>query len=285
MLNYRYLFVVLLAVSAVACQPYRPSHVSYAPAAAPEDDYPFAYADAQRNTYLRELRERYDLNALTEGLSDDRDRALTIMNWAHRTWKRRRSNGVDPNRALVILNEPDAWGSCRCVEYSAFTAAALSSLGMTTRLVELQKENAADNRTRGGRVVAEVWLADRQKWAMLDPEFNLMPMREEVALNAVELKEALQEKDKVWFATDRRRARLLRRQEYKSFIHPYLFFVGVRFDERKLPNPAAPVTLEGKTRLMLLPEDVEAPNTFERELPLEDYTFTYSRKAFYAEPE
>jgi hypothetical protein len=275
--------LILFLTVMTACHPYKPGTVTYQPATA-ERELPFEYADPDENEALRTLRETYDLDELIAGATSDRERALRILNWTKGRWNHHGHAVAKNMDALSILEGAEQGTNYRCVEYSVVAASALASVGLPARTVGLKKQNAAKNRTRGGHVVTEVWLADEEKWAMLDGEYNLMPVLDGKPLNAVELKLALQDKERVVFTSLAGPAKLFKRENYRTFIHPYLYFIDTRFDQRKLPDNQDLVTYEGTTRVMLVPDASPTLETFERTTPLTGYTFTKSVEDFYLPP-
>jgi hypothetical protein len=275
--------ILLLAILLVGCHPYRPATVTYRPAEA-EMKLPFAYADPDNNQVLQTLRDRYGLEELLVGARNDQERALRLLDWTNQRWNHHGHAVAEKMDALSILEGAEKGTNYRCVEYSVVAASAFAAMGMPARAVGLKKQNAATNRTRGGHVVAEVWLEDEGKWALVDGEFNIMPILDGKPLNAVELKQALQEKKPIQYTSMEGPAKMLKRKNYRNFIHPYLYFIDTRFDQRKLADNDDVITYEGTTRVMLLPDSAGRLETFERNTQLTGYTFTKSVGDFYTPP-
>ena len=246
--------------------------------------YPFVYADTTGNAYLRKLRQQYGLEGALQTASSDRERALILNDWSRKRWKGHGNRLPTASDALTILEEAAAGRKFRCVEYATVASAAMSSVGMPSRRVGLKKKNVETTIRGGGHVVTEVWLADEQQWAFLDGEYNLMPVLNGRALNAVEFKEALQNEEAVTFVSAAGPVAPAKQQRYLAFIERYLYYINARFDERKLAEPYERVTYQGKTQLMLVPKGAAEPQRFERKQSMDKFVYTTSREDFYEAP-
>ncbi len=246
--------------------------------------YPFAYADTGGNTYLRELRDEYDLTGVIADATSDRERALRVLDWTNRQWKGHGKKLPTNNDALTILEEADSGRKFRCVEYATVASAALSSLGMPSRRLGLKKKTVETAVAGGGHMVTEVWLADEGKWAVLDGEYNLMPVANGKALNAVEFKRALQSDRPVAFVSGAGPVKPAQQKRYLDFIERYLYYFNVRFDERKLPEPYERIAFQAKTQLMLVPKGAAEPTRFQRKRAMDKFIYTRSVADFYEAP-
>ena len=247
--------------------------------------YPFAYADTTDNTYLRELRDEHDLKKVVAGATSDRERALRVLNWTNRQWKGHGKKLPTSNDALTILEEAESGRKFRCVEYATVASAALSSLGMPSRRLGLKKKTVETAVAGGGHMVTEVWLADENKWAVLDGEYNLMPTVNGKALNAVEFKRALQSDQPIAFISGAGPVTSAQQKRYLDFIERYLYYFNVRFDERKLPEPYVRIVFQEKTQLMLVPKGAAEPTRFQRRRTMDKFVYTRSVADFYAAPQ
>ncbi len=154
-------------------------------------------------------------------------------------------------------------------------AAALSAVGIPARVLGLQRADVETARSGAGHVVAEAWLADRGKWIMVDGQWDVIPVRGQTPLNAVELQQALAAR-----AGDLRVESLSGTStwRYRRWIAPYLYHF--------LVTPRAWVTgaPAGDSGLMLLPIGVQPPQRFQRRWAQEPYRSTRSPAEFYAPP-
>ena len=267
----------------VSCQVTRHEPISYAPASPPRI-FPFAYADTAGNEYLRRLRTDHDLEALIAGVDSDRERALVVLDWTRKRWNGHGKKAHTDQNALNILEESGKGRKFRCVEYSTVLTAALASVGMPARRVGLKKKSVETALYGAGHMVAEVWLADENKWALLDGQYNLLPIADGKPLNAIEFKRALQEEQRVDFLSYQQVVGPLKRRNYLGFIERYLYFVNVRFDERMLPEPYERLAYGGKTQLMLVPLGVPEPTKFQRKQVMDRFVYTRSVADMYGSP-
>ncbi|CAH1002388.1 hypothetical protein LEM8419_03287 [Neolewinella maritima] len=246
--------------------------------------YPFEYADTAGNTYLRELREEYRLEGVVAGAQSDRERALRVLDWSRKQWNGHGKKLPSKGDALTILEEADRGRKFRCVEYATVTSAALSALGMPSRRVGLKKKSVETAVAGGGHMVAEVWLADEDKWVVIDGEYNLMPVVNGRALNAVEFKRALQNDEAVGYVSAAGPVKPAKQKRYREFIERYLYYFNTRFDERRLAQPYSPITYQGKTQLMLVPKGAAEPTRFQRKRMMDKFIYTRSVADFYEAP-
>ena len=246
--------------------------------------YPFVYADTTGNDYLRELRDGHGLRQVVAGATSDRERALRVLNWSHQQWGGHGKTLPSNGDALTILEEANRGRKFRCVEYATVASAAMSSLGMPSRRLGLKKKTVETAVAGGGHMVAEVWLADEGKWAVVDGEYNLMPVVNGKALNALEFKRALQSDKPVAFVSAAGPVKKGKQKRYHDFIERYLYYFNVRFDERKLGASYERITFQGKTQLMLVPKGAAEPTRFQRKRTMDKFIYTRSAEDFYAAP-
>ena len=266
-----------------SCKVTKPETVAYEPATG-ETIYPFVYADTVGHTYLRALRDGYGLEEVIAGASSDRERALLLTHWARERWRGHGRTVPSAGDALTILEEAESGRKFRCVEFATVASAAMAAVGMPSRRVGLKKKTVETTLGGGGHMVAEVWLADEQQWALVDGEFDLMPVLDGRALNAVAFKRALQEEQTVGFVSAAGPVKPSKQKRYLEFIERYLYYINARFDERKLAPPYQPITFTGKTQLMLVPKDAKEPTVFQRKRRMDQFVFTRSVEDFYAPP-
>ena len=81
----------------------------------------------------------------------------------------------------------------RCVEYGIVASTALQSLNFKARVLGLKTADVETKKYGAGHVLAEVWMPQFNKWVLIDGQFNLMPILENVPLNAVEFQQAISE--------------------------------------------------------------------------------------------
>jgi len=141
---------------------------------------------------LRQLREREALDEVVARGKTHFDRILALKGWTGGQWKFGSPVPYPPWNALTILDGVRAgkhggW----CGQYAQVFLQALLSMGYRARYIEI---GPRDNPY--GHFTTEVWLPDRNKWAVIDPtplEDNdcYFVDRSGVPLSAMEIHRAL----------------------------------------------------------------------------------------------
>lgn len=243
----------------------------------------FRYADTLGNAFLRRLREENGLPELLRGLNTDREKALALLDWAHRQWQHNGDNEPSRPDALTILAEARTGRRFRCVEYATVLTSALQAVGYRARSVALKTKDVETARSGAGHVLVEAWLPQFGKWVLLDGQFNVMPEAGSVPLSAVELGTVLGQKRPFDLVDRTGKVQRKTRTMYPFFIARYLYYLDVAFDNRE-PYPAQPLRVGGKTRLMLVPLEAPRPAVFQGAYPLDNLYFSNSVRDFYAKP-
>jgi hypothetical protein len=243
----------------------------------------FKYPDTLNNTFLRQLRNEYDLLKLTENKLEDIDKVLLILNWTHNQWKHNGSNEPSKNDALTILKEAKDGKKFRCVEYGIVSSSALQALNYKSRVLGLKTADVETKRYSAGHVLAEVWMPQFNKWVLIDGQFNVMPILENVPLNAVEFQQAISENKKYKLIDINGEVSEKRRKSYVSFVFDYLYYLDARFDNRNIPSNES-VSYQGKSSLMLVPLGAKNPSVFQIKYPLDHLVYTNSTNDFYQKP-
>lgn len=225
--------------------------------------------------YLLTLRDTYHLDKLVTGQPTDLARVQAVCAWVHRQWKHssyRQPQHWDP---ASILQEAAQGKSFRCVEYGIVLEGALAAVGIPARVLGLQTADVETRKSGAGHVLTEAWLADQHKWALVDEQWDVIPLLHGTALNAVELQRALAERSPGLNVLS---AAGTSAKKYARWIRPYLFYFGVSFDSRiggkKVPG-----------ELMLVPLGAKNPTVFQRRYPIQNTTYTHSLVSFYIPPQ
>lgn len=216
--------------------------------------------------YLATLRTEYALDALIGNAVSDIERVAIVADWVHGLWKHDGRNTPAESHPLYILREVGKGERFRCVEYGIVISGCLQALGIPARTLGLKMPDVETRSSGAGHVVTEAYLADIDKWVMVDGQWNAIPFLRDVPLNAVELQAAIALKDReLTFPL------LSRPQEifYRAWITPYLYYFDASFDG---------------VRVMLGPEGAKQPTVFQLKWPLQVDVFTHSVRDFYARP-
>lgn len=251
----------------------------------PDPKYQFFYADTVSNDYLRKLRNDYQLEQLVSGCKADTGKILNVLNWTSQQWEHNGSNTPTKSDAVTILKEAQEGKQFRCVEYGIVANTALNSLGIRARILGLKTRDVEKVRRGAGHVVAEVYSKDLDKWIYIDPQFNIMPVLNGTPLNGVEFQQAIYRRDSG--------LKLINRQgeigepdaeNYIKWVGKYLYYFDILFDQQNL-NSEKYHSVNGKTKLMLVPAGSPEPDVFQRKYPINYCHYTHSLNDFYQKPE
>ncbi|EJF11270.1 MULTISPECIES: transglutaminase-like domain-containing protein [Pontibacter] len=242
--------------------------------------YTFLYEQNQNNEFLQTLRKQYQLDALVAGAKNDTEKALRIVNWVHRQWKHDGMNEPSSPDALTILAEVKEGKNFRCVEYGIVTTAALNAIDLPARTMGLKMKEVETIEYGAGHVVLEVFLPDLNKWVMLDGQFDVMPVLNNVPLNAVEFQQAIATN---YEALEIRSLSGTSKSKYVSWVYPYLYYFDVKFDNRE-GIALQREKIDGKSSLMLVPAGANIPKVFQIKYPMEYLKYTHSLIDLYEAP-
>ncbi|MDX5418506.1 MAG: transglutaminase-like domain-containing protein [Hymenobacteraceae bacterium] len=243
--------------------------------------YTFLYEQNQQNEFLQTLRERYNLDEIVAGAANDTEKALRMVNWVHRQWKHNGMNEPSNPDALTILAEVKEGKNFRCVEYGIVTTAALNAIGLPARVMGLKTKDVETTEFGAGHVLLEVYLKDLGKWAMLDGQFDVMPVLNNVPLNAVEFQQAIANN---YDALEIRSLSGASKSNYTAWVYPYLYYFDVKFDNRE-GIALQRETIDSKSHLMLVPVGAKQPKVFQIKYPMTVYKYTHSLIDLYQAPE
>jgi Transglutaminase-like superfamily len=153
--------------------------------------FKFAYPDPKTDTNLIRLRTKYKLDEIVKNAKNDQEKVLLMLNWVRNRWEHNGWNDAKTNNACTILERAEKGEKFRCVEYGTVLKNTLLALGLQARQLSLMTKDVEIVKMGAGHVLSEVWLPDLQKWAMVDGQFNAMPVLDNIPLNAVELQAAI----------------------------------------------------------------------------------------------
>ena len=162
-----------------------------------ESDYTKRFKfDSFDNPKLKELRERYYLDAVTAPGKDEFEKQVLLMDWAHQQFKKFGQPSTNSKGALEILKGIDEGHRFFCSQYAQLLVSAAASLGWVDRPLALRRHQGVAK--VGGSTehsVTEIWSNQHRKWVMLDPTSNMYLERDGVPLNAYEIRQE-------WFYKD-----------------------------------------------------------------------------------
>jgi hypothetical protein len=227
-----------------------------------------------RAEYLAQFRGMYALDSVVQGARSDRDKVRLLSRWVRSKWEHNGSNLPKHPDPISILAEAKTGQRFRCVEYAEVLAAALSAVGVPARVLGLQTADSETRKSGAGHVVAEAYLGELGKWAMVDGQWDVMPVLGDTPLNAVELQDAIARRvpglhvESLSGATTDRYVRWIAEYLYYFDTTPRLWTTGVA---------------AGQPMLMLVPSGAPPPRAFQNS-PLPAYRVTRSVNVFYSHP-
>jgi Transglutaminase-like superfamily len=245
--------------------------------------YYFVYPDTKTDTNLIRLREKYHLDEVVKNAKTEHEKVLMMLNWVRNRWEHNGWHDAETNNACTILDRAEKGEKFRCVEYGIVLKNALLAVGLPARQLGLMTRDVEVTKMGAGHVLSEVWLNDKQKWAMVDAQFNTMPMIDDLPLNAVELQKAIIDKKNYRFVNIDGDVSAKEHKNYMKFIPHYLYYFSTSLDHRTLPL-AARMKVEGNDGIGLKPIGAKTPTVFQRKYPITGDYYTNSVADFYAAP-
>ncbi|MEJ8756328.1 transglutaminase-like domain-containing protein [Pontibacter sp. H259] len=239
------------------------------------------YEQNVNNQFLNTLREKYNLDAIVKGAANDTEKAFRMVNWVHKQWNHNGSNTPTKPDALTILAEVKDGKQFRCVEYGIVTTACLNAIGLPARVMGLKMKDVETIHSGAGHVLLEVYLTDLKKWVLLDGQYDVMPVLNNVPLNAVEFQQAIA---KNYDKLEIRSMSGTNKADYVNWIYPYLYYFDVKFDNREGVDFTRQ-TVDSKKSLMLVPVGAKEPKIFQVTNPITYCKYTTSVADLYAAPD
>ena len=139
---------------------------------------------------VRELRDRYDLDAVVADETDEWKRILLLRHWIRSTIEIDNRNPTKTRGdAFAILDAALDGGKFHCAHFSIVQHAVLNSFGYVTRRLGCGPGLKDDGGHHG---VNEVWINEFSKWVLIDAKYDLHFEKDEVPLSALEIR------DEVW---------------------------------------------------------------------------------------
>ncbi|MHC4739696.1 MAG: hypothetical protein ACYS9Y_12395 [Planctomycetota bacterium] len=139
---------------------------------------------------VKKLRERYNLDSVVAGETDEWKRILLLRHWIR--WNIEIEN-VNPTRTrgdtFGILDAALKGGAFHCAHFSIVQQGVYNSFGYVTRRLGA----GPGLKTKGGHHgINEVWVNKFSKWVLIDAKYDLHFEKDGVPLSALEIR------DEVW---------------------------------------------------------------------------------------
>jgi len=242
--------------------------------------YRFRYETDSNNFFLQKLKSECGLEKLLEGSKTEKEKALKVMNWVHRQWQHEGNDVPKKTDAFSLLREAKEGKNFGSEEYAIVTVACLNALGMPARVLGLKTKEAATDASDARHILCEAFMKDYNKWVLLDSQFDVMPVMNNIPLNAVEFQNAIVNQ---FEDLEIQSLSAPSKGSYINRIFPFLYYFQVKLDNREADNPVSP-KVEGKGSLLLVPKGEKMPPAFRKKFPGAGYLYTNSLADFYASP-
>jgi len=139
---------------------------------------------------VRQLRERYGLDAVVADETDEWRRILLLRHWIKSTMAIDNHNPTETRGdTFAILDAALDGGKFHCTHFSIVQHAVLNSYGYVTRRLGCGPGRKDDGGHHG---VNEVWVNKLSKWVLIDAKYNAHFEKDGVPLSALEIR------DEVW---------------------------------------------------------------------------------------
>jgi hypothetical protein len=135
------------------------------------------------------LVDRYKLNDVVKGETDEFRRILLLRNWLNRHLVIDQKRPAAEGDALKILEEGPKGGRYSCGHFEAAQNAVMNAMGYVTRCV-LSGPDGEDPQLTGHHGSNEVWCNSLCKWVMIDAELDSHFEKDGVPLSALEIRDA-----------------------------------------------------------------------------------------------
>lgn len=249
----------------------------------PNNSFQFIYQNQQNSPQLNTLKTDYKLDSIGNKAKSEFERILLMLNWTHQQWQHNGSNQPSSQNTLVILQEAKKGANFRCVEYGVVLRSSMACLDIPARTLGLKLKQVETINSGGGHVLTEVYSHQFNKWFVLDAQFNLVPMLDDVPINAVEFQHAIAQNKNFYFLDINGQVSTKRTKQYLKFITDYLYYFDFRFDQREVAYQDLH-KVNDKIVLMLVPLTAKIPTVFQRKYDLNYAIYTNNINDFYRKP-
>jgi hypothetical protein len=149
----------------------------------------FSPAEDLTSPRFKGLREKYGLDDVVKGETDEFKRILLLRHWLrqHVVVDRRKAAVAENEDALRMLEESPKGGAYHCGHFDKMQNAVLNSMGYVTRIV-FAGAGEKERPLSGSHGIDEVWVNSMCKWVVLDAELDSHFEKDGVPLSALEIR-------------------------------------------------------------------------------------------------
>ncbi len=149
----------------------------------------FLHQEDLRSPRFEDLRNRYRLDDVVKGGTDEFERILLLRNWIRRRIVTDPSKpAVDNDDALQILEEGPKGGHYHCGHISKAQNAVMNAMGYVTRCV-FAGAGEKEMQLSGSHGVNEIWSNTYCKWILMDAEHDSHFEKDGMPLSGLEIRD------------------------------------------------------------------------------------------------
>ncbi|MCU0917791.1 MAG: transglutaminase-like domain-containing protein, partial [Planctomycetes bacterium] len=145
--------------------------------------------DSFDNPKLKELRERYRLDAVVAPGKDEFERQVLLLDWVHHRFQKFGRPSTEARGALEILRAIDEGHAFFCSHYAHVFVSAAASLGWIDRELALRRHQDSPQGGSTEHSPTEIWSNQYRKWVMMDPTAHMCIEKDGLPLNAYEIRQ------------------------------------------------------------------------------------------------
>jgi hypothetical protein len=257
------LFILSIALFSLGCESNIPKiQFDLNPVESPK----FLWSNSD-DSYLKDLNTEYQLDSMVNGLQDDLEKAKVITHWVHNLWEHDGLNAPEKSDPSYIIRQALAGKKFRCIEYSIVIQGCLTAIDIKSRIVVLMRKDVETVDKWGSHYVVEAYLDEHDKWCMIDGQWNAIPLREGVPLNAVEFQETLAHEK---FSITLHNRSFNRSKRYYDWVGPSLYYFQYYIDNR------VDGTDRSDDKIILVPIGAKNPMVFQKKWPIKNAVYTHA---------
>jgi mannan endo-1,4-beta-mannosidase len=145
--------------------------------------------DTFTNPKLKELRQRYQLDAVVAPGNDEFERQILLLDWVHHQFRNFGRPSAETTDALQILKGIEEGKAYFCAQYAHLYASAAASLGWVDRELALRRHQDPPGGGSTEHLTTEIWSNQHRKWVMMDPTANMHLEKGGIPLNGFEIRQ------------------------------------------------------------------------------------------------
>jgi hypothetical protein len=164
------------------------------------------------NPKLQQLRKQEGFDKMLAGSKDEFEQMVRICAWAQKRLPKFGTPTTKASAPLDILKAADEGNTFYCNHFACIFVGAAASMGWPCRTLALRYGNHPVEGGAPEHSVAEVWSDTYRKWVLFDPLFALWFERDDIPLNAWEIRQE-------WFYGNRDKISFVMFKDRKVYKH------------------------------------------------------------------